>query len=1515
MATAPTNPSNAAPTVEELALQKQFTEFFANFNSALFTTALAIPQMTEQQINPVNDENDIKLVGAQHMLNAHLYHVNDAIADNNDFYKRINQTLFDDNTPPPGGFEKFRVRGAEVDTLVGGKGKMDTGFNRQVSQSQPQYPVLNYTTADGNNNVKLNLATNADGGMNSYVIAYIDQLNENKEITNSYSTHFNEDYVKCISREKDIQIYAKDLLDSQKMRKDSNLPTDGILRNLGNSDDPKGLPHITQTLDNFYKNLPELHPHRGIKPYEEQENKFFRELHADMFEKKVRYDYAIAVEKSPANQRDSVTINPGATARSVNDTIGIMFSAQNDKNLTGLSAEEIALNLNRTTHRSSSVIAAFLATDPEIKATNKFLHETVMANGPDAALRQLASSDYSPNNVNFSNIAMDVRAVTPNTEQYKVGLTSTEAGLKQVSKASFGIDTSQNYSSVIIAEGHDNMEVMEDMLSSDQKSLGDSSILNKVTEQLSALDKDTIVPKLRGLYTQAIKGRNVPGGSLDLATIQQTIVLTNPSTDNTINSGALKITRNELAKANVMFIPPPDKHTSWSSYVSAYAESDYKEPINYFSQQVDSFNEYRKGLLDKANIANNSPPPAFNTMLKALVADSVLNEEAVVERKQVRNNDLESLTKQVDEFEAHFSKNINTLSNVVIKDSLASMTSFFREDLARDTSIGKDFGIMAEMLKSDLHEHVGTNDDMNRLGIGLIGKIMIDSHLKLHNKGYERNPDAFKYQQEKVDLARKLGESVSTDPNFDFVKKQQVGEKVGVIVSNFIAAFPSVNTEQNNRVINSIKNATAKFMVNNNEADLIARGLKPAVEVSKPIVSPSIKPMNDKTMYMSVDEILNYGSLESKGGGGLFDRNADVAARFAAAPPAIAPAEAIKAIGPTPVEEAVGKLLANPAFHELKDSILKTFNPYEGLDAGKKAPKSQAWNIGEANSLLDRIPELNAFVPSTEQAEQLAQLRAEKKTIPREMLNHFDSQDIKSIGSAQPDSAATTLGLSYLVAPASTNYAFDKTGGEKPGEHMAKTGTMQFKPKDYASADLMIIDMLSSNIDKVNEVMAVSLDLKSALTVGIGPNLSKVYSKDLKSHFSDLSAPIFEHDLSGALLTMNVDKAIIDKVEVAVQKDYVAGINKEVEKNLESGNTAFVADSVKSNPEFRKFMDGMQTDNIANPTDKSTVASVLDIHDSLTTVFPQISKLDIDSLEKAPENSAVAQLELTGNIRRHHGGAIPKNFPVELAQHSSFDDTVLAFMSTNAEHLDTLAQVAVSPGTFSTKSTNEDVLLAVKTLVDRGVNIIHPDMYTKGAAELADALFPNEVNNEFNALRDVERKTVASSINLELHVSDNNGFVNSYKLNDYATPEDLHAQQKSDFRGDENLKVSGIRCHTYGEDVARAIVYTAKEPLAAFPDMLPKQMWTQSVDKYLSNDDVVNREKLTPTVVQSLNEKADASFKDIQAMKADDLTATPTAAENISAKTGVEPTAPKQEEVQPVAEKEKLSSVDMDMSM
>ncbi|MBO6225028.1 MAG: hypothetical protein J6N72_06210, partial [Psychrobacter sp.] len=572
-----------------------------------------------------------------------------------------------------------------------------------------------------------------------------------------------------------------------------------------------------------------------------------------------------------------------------------------------------------------------------------------------------------------------------------------------------------------------------------------------------------------------------------------------------------------------------------------------------------------------------------------------------------------------------------------------------------------------------------------------------------------------------------------------------------------------------------------------------------------------------------------------------------------------------KEVAPTPraaVEEAALMVFSNPEFRKIADAI-KTGESYNMggnvLIADRNKPMT-----GLNKPLLQ---ELEFFRQSREQqaAEQRI-IASGGKVNPADKV-HFDSADIKSMGSANPSSAAAELGLVYLVARKQDMEARPYQKGEAPGDYLKAVSAIELKAADYPSTDHMILDLLSQKVNDFNESFSIDVKMLAAASKGVKPLISKAFNESLRGQFTDMTDDVFSHDTHSVLHLKGIPEAGAANVLNRVN-DVAAGVDPEtLNEAVNSENYVYLSDTVKQSPDFTRFMDSLVTNQIEQPKNKFLEVP-LDINDSISKVFPALAKIDSANFAPADPNSMVAQLGLSGSIHQRHGSF--KKTEMDMTKFASFDDAMVSYMADNLAYLDKLPNIKLKSGNIeSTIKNDADIDNILKTLNDRNMGVTHPDMFKMNTAEFADKHFPNEINHEFDKYRVEPRNTISSAIALEIHVREQgkgeNSFTAAYKLSDYKTPEDLMAQQKSDFRGSENLTVAKIRCHNNGQDIARALIGNSKEALPVYPAIMPKELWTMNTEKYLTNDKLIKTEDLSPSVVKELVEKADISYRAVHA--------------------------------------------------
>lgn len=1448
MATQPKAPTLTA--LEKDKLEQRMRIFNEGFNKTLINAATRRNNLITLSLGPSESDADLELKSARTLLNAHMLQVHDTVSVKGEWNDNISRLLSPDDAPNTSPenlsiyVEPFEVKGNDIKTLVGGRTQAAARtFGGGNMMSQEQYDVSEFTSKNEENHVRIRMATAADGALNSYAVAYVDQMNvETGELKGQYSRMFEAQNI--ITKKDDVLAFNAALTESQKLRTDMGYPDDDILR-----DAKTGLPHVSQPLDNFYANLPSQHPHFNKTPYADHEDNFLREMHADMLNNQMRHDYAelVGLHQDQNMPINDATVPVSTAVRAVNNRMRLIFSAQENDGLEHDSLEEVGININRYTHRDSTEIAAFLNTDPEIKRRAEFIAESVISDGPDAALREKLTSDFNPDYINFKSISLDVNKINPNSDKFK-DLTYDQSALSSVRDVDFDLSKAKGYSSIIIAQDKTNYDLAERLLDDDFTSLADQGILTATTEHLSMLNKNTTVPTLRALYKQVMEDRNDTTMN-DVGSAAQTIILSNRIAHDQINSHPKTV--DFLAKANVAFIAPEHPHSSWSQFTREKGDELARE---YLQEQIVDFSNKRDRLLDPA-IEKTAPESKTNAVLTGLISDHVLDTAFDAEKAAEKRERVDGLAAQIDKFEANFSDTMNVLKNRTVKNTMSSMMAFGSDQIANDRSVAAPFNKLQVLLSEDFEADKGSSSELNALAVGFIGKMMIDSHLRQNDPSYPENSHHARYDEHKKDAVNVLADHIANDESFPHSKRKEVGEKTAQIVFGLMQDYPAIDDEQNRRLLKSLSFAAQNVDVSNQAqnfgATMQLSGTEP---VAAPLVSPSVTPLATNSIEIDVASELKYSTL-SKNTSGLFAQNADAAAFFASTAPIH------KEVAPEPraaVEDAAMMVFSNPEFRKIADAIKsgEAYNMHgQVLIADRNKPMT-----GMNKPLLQ---ELEFFQQTREQKEAEQKIIASGGEIDPADKIHFDSADIKSMGSSNPSSAAAELGLVYLVARKQDKDSRPYQKGEAPADYLKAVSATELKTTDYPSADHMVLDLLSQKVNDFNESFSIDVTLLATASKGVKPLISKAFNESLRGQFTDMNDDVFSNDTQSVLQLKGIPEAgaanILNRVN-----DVAAGVDPEtLNEAVSSENYAYLSDTVKQSPDFIKFMDNLVTNQIEQPKNKYLEVP-LDINDTISATFPALAKIDSANFAPADPNSMIAQLGLSGSIHQRHGSF--NKTEMDMTKFESFDDAMVSYMADNLDYLDGMANIKLKSGNIeSSMKGDPEVDMILKTLNERNMGVAHPDMFKMNTAEFADKHFPNEINHEFDSFRSEPRNTIASAIALEIHVREqgkgDNSFTAAYKLSDYKTPEDLMAQQKSDFRGNENLTVAKVRCHNNGQDIARAVINHSKEAFPVYPGVMPKELWTMNTEKYLSNDKLIKTDELSSTAVKELAEKSQISYK------------------------------------------------------
>lgn len=1448
----------ATTTLEEDDVQRKMRIFNEGFNKSLIGAAARQNNLISLSIGPQETDADIDLRSARTLLNAHMMQVYDTVSSVGEWNDSINRSLNPD-APTSTATESlpiyaapFEVRGADLQTAIGGRTQAAVRtYGGANMAAQAQYDVDEFTTADNANFVRMRMATSADGALNSYAVAYVDEMDpETGSVTGSYSKMFDDQII--ITKKEDVYAFNNTLTQSQMIRTNKGLPDDDILR-----DPNTGLPHVSQPLDKFYANLPEKHPHYNITPYEDHENNFLREMHASLLDKQMRHDYAELVN---LHQERSMPIAdavvPDDTAiKKVNNRMRLLFSAQENPELSHDSAEEVGININRYTHRTSAQIASFLNTDPEIKRRSQFIAEAVASDGPERALREARSSDFNPNQVNYGTISVDVRALDPENERFK-SLTYGQSLTHTTRDVDFDLDKAKGFPTLIIAQDKSNYELAETLLDDDFNGLYNQGILTATTENLSMLDKDTTVPTLRALFKQVMENRNGTN-MLNVGDAAQTIILSNRLSHNQMSSHTE--TMDWLAKANVAFIAPQQPYPSWSTFME---KEDAHHARQYLQEELIKFENKRENLLDP-DVQKNAPESKANMVLTGLIADHVADSLHEAENKKENAKRVLSLDEQISKFENDFEGTMTVLKNRTVKNTISSMMAFASDQIKNDPAIASPFNKLNVLLSEDFQADKGSSTELNALAVGVMGKMLIDSHLSQHDPSYPEHSHFERYDQHKQDAVRILADHIINDESFPHSRRREVGENTAKVISDVMNRYPAVNDDLNRRLLNTLSFAAQNVDIANQAskyANVVIQTPGTEAAPAPVVASPSVKPLGPDQTEIDIQSELKYSTL-AKSDKGIFAQNSDISAFFASTTPI---EKEVMPVARTKIEEVMLMVMSNPEFRKLSEAV-KSGKPYNmGGRPLFNTPRDPNASPDEKmeRELPGLIPELAFFHQTAEQkAAEQAIIARGGKLDPKDKL-HFDSDDIKSMSPAHKDSAAAQLGLVYVMARESDlkDKPFQK--GMSAAEYSKAVSAVELKASDYPTADHMVLDLVVQKLDEWNGAFSVDPKLLLAASKHVKPLVSKAFNESLRSHFTDLNDDIFSNDTYSVMKMKGISNEASANVLNRVN-DVSAGVDPDtLNEAVKTENYAYLSDTVKQSPDFTKFMSSLVTDQIEQPNNKY-VDVQLDIKDSVSKVFPALAKIDSANFEPVDPNSMVSQLQLKSSIHQRHGSF--KKHDLDMLKFESLEDAMVSYMAENLDYLDNLPNIKLRTGNIETGLVNdENAKLALKTLNDRNMGVAHPDMFKMNTAEFADKHFPNEINHEFDSYRTQPRNTIASAIDLEVHVREqgtgDNGFTAAYRLSDFKTPEDLMAQQKSDFRGNENLTVAKIRCNPNGQDIARAILHHSNDPLPAFPQLMPKELWTMDTEKYLTNDKLINTADLSRDEVKELSEKADISY-------------------------------------------------------
>lgn len=1470
-------PKNTTATLDPQTIegQTQALEDAANrmrhFNTGISQTLLnvALPRdLFDSSIGPQESK------ALSNVVNAHLYQVHNTISNpDGDFQNSINEQA------PGVNFGGIDLGSVDLDYKIGGRSlAAQQAFGTQNVGPIYQNPLAT-TNLDDGSSAELKILVKPDGGVNSSFALYVRDA-AGQEL---YSTGLEQNETKVITQAKNVEHYIQAVQASQSLRIQSGLPADDILRNLST-----GLPESFAQLDNVYPKLPPQHPHHGITPYTDLENRFLRDMFSTMYEKQIVHDYGQQLVRADQNKKPlaDVEMPIELSTRKALDRAGFMLETKDLDGNPLTSNESISINVNRTTHRNQRELMAFLANDPEMQQRMRLVNETLQRTPPETTLSTVLSTDTNPDIVKFQNINLDASVFNPNHANYQKF--SKDSELSKVGDVYFDLDGTKDINTVLFVQGKENIPNALTILGKSQSDLLAEGIAVKATDNLTGLTQAAMLDNLRALYVQNSRFRN--DGTINLKDVdnaKQTIFMVDRATQIELNS--FRTPYDVLARSNVAFISPSVGENTWESAIQNENGKLVPEKVNnareYLQQKLSDFEVFRGGLLSQSHpdFMQTIPASKVDSVLDKTIGDFLVQQELKDERLIRAPTTHANLELQAKAFEGNQELIMGVLKNEATRNTISGMLAFAKDEMDLDK-----FKPVREALSREIGINEGADANMNIAVIANIGRLLVQNHISKNNPDYVADPANPAYDQTKKDTIQALSDQIRYNEKLSPTKREGVAERMIGIVSNFEATYPNVDDQIALKVINSLEMAASSLRQTHlyNLAGLPP----PEMAVGQSVYSnprADISPLKHSQVEFTAEAIQSYAFFAEKSEG-LFAMSGSKAAAslFAATP-----------------EPAVE--LAAEAAVEIKND-----QPWPRIPLHDGPGYDPLPDINESNSIIRSVADQIAFNPVFQDIKEAIKNGEAYKMPSKDIVKLipelgffdqiqdkpvFEPHELQEITQAQPMSAAASAGLLYGFANV---IDMKEIGTLKKGEERFQArDPIEYAAADYPNEDLMYINILVDNLEQFRNTKSIEIKLDSIESEGADPEVEEHFEQSLRGYFAGgsndadgkapsvdtpvnqkeaLSINMYERTLEDFMSIKKVDPALAIEINRLVEgPEYqsvatnaldtsapsvseVAPAAAKAEPDVVLDNSQMI-DSIKRDPRFTTFMEKLRVEQIETDNNKYTSAS-FDLPNTIKNAFPMLENIDTSKFEPADPKSMIAQLQIEGTMHQKHGKIDPK--PLHLTKFNTFEDAVVAYMADNVEYLNAVPTIKLASAKMTSGVDTPEAKAVMKELESRGMGVAHPDMHKMGVAEFADKHFPDMINGkEFDSFRDTPRPSVVNQTEMTLIVSNEVGALREYKLSDYNSPQELADQQKADFRqNDRGLKVEDIRCHSLAQDAVAALFQTSKEPMSAHPNLLPQELWTQGTKDYLSNDSLIKPTLLTSTQIEVLGQSADSAY-------------------------------------------------------
>lgn len=1396
-------------------------------------------------------------------------------------------------------FPAINIGDRELNYQVGGRQLAAMrAFGETNKGSVPQNLVAS-TPFDGDKVAKLKMLFKPDGGMNASFVIYVEDSQGNALGDMNLENPKN----KIIASNQMVKEYYQAVAISQEMRIQSGLAPDDILR-----DAHTGLPAPFFQGDTFYAMLPEAHPYHKATPFQEAENTFLRDFFIENYKQQIFGDHGSKLIAAADSNTPLETVKfDAANAKEATASRISFLMEQPEGGLSQITDEHRSINMHRSTDNPPSVVRAFLASDPTIQTEMRVANEELANSDPSRLLEIARTSDLNPNNIRYGNIDVDATAFDPRSPNY--GNHNTNSQLLKVSNANFELYTAKDKDSVIVVQGMENRAVAETLLGTTAENLLKDNIMLTSTNHLDGLSDNTLVPRLRGLYKQVLKDRNNDKETaLNPETAKQTLFLVDRATKSTLDMMPQAVSG--LQKLNVAFIPPPAGIDTWTHFNKI---SEPPERKQYMATAIEHHEIGRDNLLaqDEAGLVNKAPKSKVSSVLDNSIKAFLIRQEVESEHELLKSKSIMSIEEKMEIFEKNNALIMSVLQNESVKKTLGAMMNFAKVEIQ-----SSKFKPAHDALSKDLGVNSGFDSNTNAAVIGLVGKMLIDGYMRKNNADYLANPSDPKFDEQRELATHKISDNVLADENIDPAKRQKIAERVQSLISTFAKNNPEIDPSHTDRLLNIIELGAGQLR---NQLLLGTPGVPSAakaVENSEFGVNarPDISPLPSHMTEFSLDSVKGYSFFaaaahEAKTAAntatntaGLFGMSTSMAslALFASdevdVPKLEVEAPAVEMTAAEALASVEEKVDTTPAF------VIPPLSITAYLAMGiKSTPDFQSFAqstlAGEAylpsrEVLIDAVPDLQHFNP-------IDQTDKTKNKLPR-----IDPEELTELGSAQPESAASKLNLVYT---------FSVDSYSSFGADINDMDDIELYAADYASRDDMMLSLFASNLENSAPISNFQYTLKSVESEALDENIADLYEDKLSEYFSNIQKadsadkmapiPALDIDIHGMtvaeILAVNnaAPEVIAETVKLTEPDATTYSILKEgnvetftldgkpvpaytspeaAAPEVATTTQAPVAEAVTaqpavvdpsnpiavvaSNPDFQKFM-GALVENQINSENSIYASQLLDIKNTVKNTFPELADIDTKNIPSADPDSMVAQLGIQSAIYQRHG-KIAKT-PVDMTQYQNMETAVVAYMADNADYLNSQATIKLAVGKLETNSKDPAVQEMVQVMADRGMKVVHPDMFTMNTAQFADTHFPDQINGkQFDQYRDEPKQSVVSQTGLTLIVENEKGATREYDLSKFETPEALAAQQKIDFRQNENgIKIVDIRCHALAKDAVATIFDATTKAMDSYPQALPTELWAQDVKSYLKNDNVIEAGKFSDAQIDKLSSQAEAANK------------------------------------------------------